>query len=85
MSPQPHASFPTCGPIALPQLEQMTEESNRSLAALKAQLEECKEKSRKEITDSQKQAKDCGAEMEKMQFSVGRLQDEVQQGLVATA
>ncbi|OXB71084.1 UNVERIFIED_CONTAM: hypothetical protein H355_010464 [Colinus virginianus] len=59
------------------ELEQMTEESNRSLAALKAQLEECKEKSRKEITDSQKQAKDRGAEVEKMQFSVGRLQDEV--------
>ncbi|XP_021232205.1 cingulin isoform X2 [Numida meleagris] len=59
------------------ELEQMTEESNRSLAALKAQLEECKEKSRKEITDSQKQAKDRSAEVEKMQFSVGRLQDEV--------
>jgi len=85
MSSQPHAPLPTSGPVALPQLEQMTEESNRSLAALKAQLEECKEKSRKEITDSQKQAKDRGAEVEKMQFSVGRLQDEVRQGLVATA
>lgn len=85
MSSQPHAPLPTSGPVALPQLEQMTEESNRSLAALKAQLEECKEKSRKEITDSQKQAKDRSAEVEKMQFSVGRLQDEVRQGLVATA
>ncbi|NXK55313.1 CING protein, partial [Chauna torquata] len=59
------------------ELEQMTEESNSSLAMLKLQLEEFKEKSRKEITDSQKQAKDRGAEVEKMQFSMGRLQDEV--------
>ncbi|XP_013798559.2 cingulin isoform X1 [Apteryx mantelli] len=59
------------------ELEQMTEESNSSLAVLKSQLEEFKEKSRKEITDSQKQAKDRGAEVEKMQFSMGRLQDEV--------
>ncbi|NXW09003.1 CING protein, partial [Fregetta grallaria] len=59
------------------ELEQMTEESHSSLAVLKSQLEEFKEKSRKEITDSQKQAKDRGAEVEKMQFSVGRLQDEV--------
>ncbi|KAM6112679.1 cingulin [Phoenicopterus ruber ruber] len=59
------------------ELEQMTEESHSSLAALKLQLEEFKEKSRKEITDSQKQAKDRGAEVEKMQFSVERLQDEV--------
>ncbi|NWY61522.1 CING protein, partial [Chionis minor] len=59
------------------ELEQMTEESHSSLAALKSQLEEFKEKSRKEITDSQKQAKDRGAEVEKMQFSMGRLQDEV--------
>lgn len=61
----------------------MTEESNSSLAVLKSQLEEFKEKSRKEITDSQKQAKDRGAEVEKMQFSMGRLQDEVRQGLAA--
>ncbi|XP_068778024.1 cingulin [Struthio camelus] len=59
------------------ELEQMTEESHSSLATLKSQLEEFKEKSRKEITDSQKQAKDRGAEVEKMQFSMGRLQDEV--------
>ncbi|KAM6294120.1 cingulin [Aegotheles albertisi] len=59
------------------ELEQMTEQSHSSLAVLKSQLEEFKEKSRKEITDSQKQAKDRGAEVEKMQFSVGRLQDEV--------
>ncbi|GAB0201107.1 cingulin [Grus japonensis] len=59
------------------ELAQMTEESHSSLAVLKSQLEEFKEKSRKEITDSQKQAKDRGAEVEKMQFSVGRLQDEV--------
>jgi len=59
----------------------MTEESHSSLAVLKSQLEEFKEKSRKEITDSQKQAKDRGAEVEKMQFSVGRLQDEVRRGL----
>ncbi|NXE83942.1 CING protein, partial [Cochlearius cochlearius] len=59
------------------ELEQMAEASHSSLAALKSQLEEFKEKSRKEITDSQKQAKDRGAEVEKMQFSVGRLQDEV--------
>ncbi|NXS75525.1 CING protein, partial [Pandion haliaetus] len=59
------------------ELEQMTEESHSSLAMLKSQLEEFKEKSRKEITDSQKQAKDRGAEVEKMQFSMGRLQDEV--------
>ncbi|XP_037267710.1 cingulin isoform X1 [Falco rusticolus] len=59
------------------ELEQMTEESHSSLTMLKSQLEEFKEKSRKEITDSQKQAKDRGAEVEKMQFSMGRLQDEV--------
>lgn len=59
----------------------MTEESHSSLAMLKSQLEEFKEKSRKEIMDSQKQAKDRGAEVEKMQFNVGRLQDEVGQGL----
>ncbi|NXS49041.1 CING protein, partial [Balaeniceps rex] len=59
------------------ELEQMTEESHSSLAMLKSQLEEFKEKSRKEITDSQKQAKDRGAEVEKMQLSMGRLQDEV--------
>ncbi|KAI6073103.1 Cingulin isoform X3 [Aix galericulata] len=65
------------------ELEQMAEESNSSLAVLKSQLEEFKEKSRKEITDSQKQAKDRGAEVEKMQFSMGRLQDEVRRGPVA--
>ncbi|XP_075580706.1 cingulin [Pelecanus crispus] len=59
------------------ELEKMTEESHSSLAVLKSQLEEFKEKSRKEITDSQKQAKDRGAEVEKMQLSMGRLQDEV--------
>ncbi|NWH45886.1 CING protein, partial [Fregata magnificens] len=59
------------------ELEQMTAESHSSLAVLKSQLEDFKEKSRKEITDSQKQAKDRGAEVEKMQFSMGRLQDEV--------
>ncbi|XP_062453824.1 cingulin isoform X2 [Rhea pennata] len=59
------------------ELEQMTEESHSSLAVLKSQLEEFKEKSRKEITDSQKQAKDRGAEVEKMQFGMGQLQDEV--------
>ncbi|NXX56490.1 CING protein, partial [Scopus umbretta] len=59
------------------ELEQMTEESHSSLAMLKSQLEEFKEKSRKEITDSQKQAKDRGAEVEKMQLSMGQLQDEV--------
>ncbi|XP_077176514.1 cingulin isoform X2 [Paroedura picta] len=59
------------------ELDQMTEESHRSLAALQSQLEEYKEKSRKEITDSQKQAKDRNAEVEKMQYNVGRLQDEV--------
>ncbi|XP_065516450.1 cingulin [Lathamus discolor] len=59
------------------ELEQMTAESQSSLTVLKSQLEEFKEKSRKEITDSQKQAKDRGAEVEKMQFNMGRLQDEV--------
>ncbi|XP_014816304.1 PREDICTED: cingulin, partial [Calidris pugnax] len=59
------------------ELEQMTEESHSSLTALRSQLEEFKEKSRKEITDSQKQAKDRGVEVEKMQLNVGRLQDEV--------
>ncbi|KAM6309213.1 cingulin [Podargus strigoides] len=59
------------------ELAQMSEESQSALALLRAQLEEFKEKSRKEITDSHKQAKDRGAEVEKMQFSLGRLQDEV--------
>ncbi|KAJ7425313.1 hypothetical protein WISP_24052 [Willisornis vidua] len=59
------------------ELEQMTAESQSSLTALRSQLEEFKEKSRRELTDSQKQAKDRGAEVEKMQFSLGRLQDEV--------
>ncbi|XP_054853738.1 cingulin [Eublepharis macularius] len=59
------------------ELDQMTEESHRALSELQAQLEEYKEKSRKEITDSQKQAKDRNAEVEKMQYNLGRLQDEV--------
>ncbi|NWU96853.1 CING protein, partial [Upupa epops] len=59
------------------ELEQMTAQSQGSLAALQSQLEEFKEKSRKELTDSQRQAKDRGAEVEKMQFNMGRLQDEV--------
>nr|XP_056708718.1 cingulin [Euleptes europaea] len=59
------------------ELDQMTEESHRALSTLQSQLEEYKEKSRKEITDSQKQAKDRNAEVEKMQYNVGRLQDEV--------
>lgn len=64
---------------ALPplQLDQMAEESHSALADLQAQLEEYKDKSRKEITDSQKQAKDRNAEVEKMQYNLGRLQDEV--------
>uniref|UniRef100_A0A8C8VHG3 Cingulin n=1 Tax=Pelusios castaneus TaxID=367368 RepID=A0A8C8VHG3_9SAUR len=59
------------------ELDQMAQESHSSLALLQLQLEEYKEKSRKEITDSQKQAKDRSAEVEKMQFTVGRLQDEI--------
>ncbi|KAL8184749.1 UNVERIFIED_CONTAM: hypothetical protein K2H54_027075 [Gekko kuhli] len=59
------------------ELDQMTEESHRALSALQSQLEEYKEKSRREITDSQKHAKDRNAEVEKMQYNVGRLQDEV--------
>ncbi|XP_053134205.1 cingulin isoform X2 [Hemicordylus capensis] len=59
------------------ELDQMAEESHSALSALQSQLEEYKEKSRKEITDSQKQAKDRNAEVEKMQYNLGRLQDEV--------
>ncbi|XP_053866944.1 cingulin isoform X2 [Malaclemys terrapin pileata] len=59
------------------ELDQMAQESHRSLAMLQSQLEEYKEKSRKEIADSQKQAKDRSAEVEKMQFTMGRLQDEI--------
>lgn len=55
----------------------MAEESHQALSDLRSQLEDYKEKSRKEISDAQKQAKDRGAEVEKMQHSVGRLQDEV--------
>lgn len=63
--------------FSLLQLEQMAEESHHSLALLQSQLEDYKEKSRKELGDSQKQAKDRGAELEKAQFSLARLQDEV--------
>ncbi|XP_048684933.1 cingulin isoform X2 [Caretta caretta] len=59
------------------ELDQMAQESHSSLAMLQSQLEEYKEKSRKEVADSQKQAKDRGAEVEKMQFTMGRLQDEI--------
>uniref|UniRef100_A0A8C0GRU9 Cingulin n=1 Tax=Chelonoidis abingdonii TaxID=106734 RepID=A0A8C0GRU9_CHEAB len=59
------------------ELDQMAQESHSSLAMLQSQLEEYKEKSRKEIADSQKQAKDRSAEVEKMQFTMGRLQDEI--------
>lgn len=55
----------------------MAEESHTAMAELQAQLEEYKDRSRKEITDSQKQAKDRNAEVEKMQYNLGRLQDEV--------
>ncbi|XP_063173325.1 cingulin [Candoia aspera] len=59
------------------ELKQMAEESHRALSDVQSQLEDCREKSRKEISDSQKQAKDRGVEMEKMQYHLGRLQDEV--------
>ncbi|XP_039368949.1 cingulin isoform X2 [Mauremys reevesii] len=59
------------------ELDQMAQESHSSLAMLQSQLEEYKEKSRKEMADSQKQAKDRSAEMEKMQFTTSRLQDEI--------
>ncbi|XP_027686109.2 cingulin isoform X2 [Chelonia mydas] len=59
------------------ELDQMAQESHSSLAMLQSQLEEYKEKSRKEVADSQKQAKDRSAEVEKMQFTMGRLQDEI--------
>lgn len=59
------------------ELDQMSQASHSSLATLQSQLEEYKERSRKEITDSQKQAKDRTAELEKMQFAMGRLQDEI--------
>lgn len=55
----------------------MTVESQSSLAELQSQLEELKEKSRRELTDSQKMAKDRGAEVEKVQQNLGKLQDEV--------
>ncbi|XP_039368950.1 cingulin isoform X3 [Mauremys reevesii] len=63
--------------IAKLELDQMAQESHSSLAMLQSQLEEYKEKSRKEMADSQKQAKDRSAEMEKMQFTTSRLQDEI--------
>uniref|UniRef100_A0A8C5RLB2 Cingulin n=2 Tax=Laticauda laticaudata TaxID=8630 RepID=A0A8C5RLB2_LATLA len=59
------------------ELKQMAEESHQALSDLQRQLEEYKEKSRKEISDSQKQAKDRNGEVEKMQFELGRCQDEV--------
>ncbi|XP_072840271.2 cingulin isoform X2 [Pogona vitticeps] len=59
------------------ELDQMSQESHNSLSELQSQLEEYKERSRREITDSQKQAKDRNAEVEKMQYNLGRLQDEV--------
>uniref|UniRef100_A0A8D0G6G6 Cingulin n=1 Tax=Sphenodon punctatus TaxID=8508 RepID=A0A8D0G6G6_SPHPU len=59
------------------ELDQMAEESHSSLSLLQSQLEEYKEKSRKEITDAQKQAKDRNTEVEKTQFNMGRLQDEI--------
>lgn len=59
------------------QLEQMTAESQSSLASLRSQLEEFQEKSRRELTDSQKIAQDREAEAEKFQQNLGKLQDEV--------
>ncbi|XP_042295320.1 cingulin isoform X2 [Sceloporus undulatus] len=59
------------------ELDQMAHESHSALSELQSQLEEYKERSRKEITDSQKQAKDRNIEVEKMQYNLGRLQDEV--------
>ncbi|CAI5798578.1 cingulin isoform X2 [Podarcis lilfordi] len=59
------------------ELDQMAQESHSALSKLQSQLEEYKEKSRKEITDSQKQAKERNTEVEKMQYNLGRLQDEV--------
>ncbi|XP_026543726.1 cingulin isoform X2 [Notechis scutatus] len=59
------------------ELKQMAEESRQGLSDLQRQLEEYKEKSRKEISDSQKQAKDRNGEVEKMQYELGRCQDEV--------
>ncbi|XP_060614069.2 cingulin [Anolis sagrei] len=59
------------------ELDQMAQESHGALSSLQSQLEEYKERSRKEITDTQKQAKDRNAEVEKMQYNLGRLQDEV--------
>lgn len=55
----------------------MAEESHQALSDLQSQLEDYKEKSRKEISDSQKQAKDRNVEVEKMQYELGRSQDEV--------
>ncbi|XP_069506585.1 cingulin isoform X2 [Ambystoma mexicanum] len=60
------------------ELDHMADESRSSLSGLQAQLEEYKEKSRKEISESQKQAKERTAEAERVQFNVGRLQEEVQ-------
>ncbi|XP_063001646.1 cingulin [Elgaria multicarinata webbii] len=59
------------------EVDKMAAESHNAMSELQSQLEEYKEKSRKEITDSQKQAKDRNAEVEKMQYNLGRLQDEV--------
>lgn len=61
------------------QLDQMSQESHNALSELQSQLEEYKERSRREITDSQKHAKDRNAEVEKMQYNLGRLQDEVRE------
>ncbi|KAM3824859.1 cingulin isoform 1-T2 [Vipera latastei] len=59
------------------ELKQMAEESHQALSDLQSQLEDYKEKSRKEISDSQKQAKDRNVEVEKMQYELGRSQDEL--------
>ncbi|XP_070807086.1 cingulin [Pituophis catenifer annectens] len=59
------------------EMKQMAEESHQALSDLQSQLEEYKEKSRREISDSQKQAKDRNVEVEKMQYELGRCQDEV--------
>ncbi|KAL7977994.1 hypothetical protein Chor_004981 [Crotalus horridus] len=60
------------------ELKQMAEESHQALSDLQSQLEDYKEKSRKEISDSHKQAKDRNVEMEKMQYELGRSQDEAE-------
>uniref|UniRef100_A0A0F7Z9F8 Cingulin n=1 Tax=Crotalus adamanteus TaxID=8729 RepID=A0A0F7Z9F8_CROAD len=59
------------------ELKQMAEESHQALSDLQSQLEDYKEKSRKEISDSHKQAKDRNVEVEKMQYELGRSQDEL--------